>query len=93
MILIYAIFIRVFIDHWNTFRIVLSNTLDECFYLETKVNDTVHVIYQVLRGGNSQIRAIFTDPLGEIAYSRAGSAFGWYNYDRLTLGGKKRGIS
>lgn len=78
------------LEHWNTFRIVLSNTLDECFYLETKINDTLHVIYQVLRGGNSQIRVIIHDPLGEIAYSRTGSPFGWYNYDRLTLGGKTR---
>ncbi|CAF3468676.1 unnamed protein product [Rotaria sp. Silwood1] len=63
-------------DHWNTFRIVLSHTLDECFYLETKLDDTIHVIYQVLRGGDSLIRVTVTNSLGRLAYTQANTAFG-----------------
>ncbi|CAF4213129.1 unnamed protein product, partial [Adineta steineri] len=30
------------LEHWNTFRIIIPHTADECFYLETKFHDTIH---------------------------------------------------
>ncbi|CAF2499512.1 unnamed protein product [Rotaria sp. Silwood2] len=75
------------LDHWNTFRIVLSHTFDECFYLETKLEDTIHAIYQVLRGGDSLIRVTITDPLGRTAYTQANSPFGWYDEEHSKVAG------
>ncbi|CAF0940901.1 unnamed protein product [Rotaria sp. Silwood1] len=74
-------------NHWNTFRIVLSHTLDECFYLETKLDDTIHVIYQVLRGGDSLIRVTVTNSLGRLAYTQANTAFGWYDEENSKVAG------
>ncbi|UJR30932.1 hypothetical protein I4U23_018444 [Adineta vaga] len=75
------------LDHWNTFRIILPHTADECFYLEAKLHDTIHVVYQVLKGGDSNVRTIITDPLGNITFSSAMSPFGWYDEESAKVAG------
>ncbi|CAF4647358.1 unnamed protein product [Rotaria socialis] len=78
------------VDHWNIFRIIISDNTEECFYLPVKLNDTIHVIYQVLKGGNSVMRAIITDPLNTIIYSQPNHQFGWYNQDYVVIPGVYR---
>ncbi|CAF1592331.1 unnamed protein product [Rotaria magnacalcarata] len=78
------------VDHWNIFRIIISDNTEECFYVPVKLNDTIHVIYQVLRGGNSVMRAIITDPLNVVIYSQPNHQFGWYNQDYVVIPGVYR---
>ena len=80
--------VKIFQDHWNTFRIILSHTVDECFYVDAKSNDTMHVIYQVLKGGDSLVRVKISDPLGKAVFSQANSPFGWYDEENLKVEGK-----
>ncbi|CAF1664743.1 unnamed protein product [Adineta ricciae] len=75
------------LDHWNTFRIVISHTTDECFYLEAKLHDTIHVVYQVLKGGDSKIRAIIIDPVHNITYFNPKNEFGWYDEEAAKVAG------
>ncbi|CAF0852626.1 unnamed protein product [Adineta ricciae] len=77
------------LDHWNTFRIVISHTTDECFYLEAKLHDTIHVVYQVLKGGDSKIRAIIIDPVHNITYFNPKNEFGWYDEEAAKVAGKE----
>jgi hypothetical protein len=53
------------------------------------LNDTIHVIYQVLKGGDSTIRIIITDPLNNIVFIRNGSSFGWYDEKHSKVPGKE----
>ena len=76
-------------DHWNTFRIVIPHTTDECFYLEAKLHDTIHVVYQVLKGGDSKIRAIIIDPLNNMTYFNPANEFGWYDEEAAKVEGKE----
>ena len=80
--------LQLLLDHWNTFRIILPHTAEECFYLDAKLHDTIHVIYQVLKGGDSNIRAIITDPFGNATFADATSPFGWYDEESAKAPGK-----
>ena len=53
------------------------------------MDDTIHVIYQVLKGGDSHIRVFITDPVGNITFIKADSQFGWYDEERSKVPGKK----
>ncbi|CAF3656323.1 unnamed protein product [Adineta steineri] len=75
------------LEHWNTFRIIIPHTADECFYLETKFHDTIHVIYQVLRGGDSNIRVVIQDPIGNITFFSPKQSFGWYDVEKSKIPG------
>ena len=75
------------LDHWNTFRIVLSHTNDECFFVETKLNDTIHVIYQVVKGFHNYVRATIADPVGTVVFTQVDEPFGWYSEERNNLPG------
>jgi len=47
------------------------------------------VIYQVLKGGNTHIRTIITNPVGNITFARANSPFGWYDEESSTTPGEE----
>ncbi|CAF1500422.1 unnamed protein product, partial [Didymodactylos carnosus] len=76
--------------HWNTFRFALSSNLDECFYLNVKENDTVHVIYQVLKGGNNKINFRIYDSNLAVVYTQLDSTFGWYDKETVETAGTCR---
>lgn len=78
---------RISLDHWNTFRIVLLPTDDECFFLETKLNDTIHVIYQVVKGFDNYVRASIADPVGTVVFTQVAEPFGWYSEERNNIPG------
>lgn len=75
-------------DHWNTFRIVLSHTNDECFFLETKLNDTIHVIYQVVKGFDNYVRASIADPVSKLVFIQVAEPFGWYSEESTRVPGR-----
>ena len=47
------------------------------------------MIYQVLKGGDSNIRAIITNPMGNITFARANSQFGWYDEEGSKVPGNE----
>ena len=65
----------------------MAHTSDECFYIETKLNDTIHVIYQVLRGGDFNVDMIINDPLGNTVFTQPNVGFGWYSDQSLKIAG------
>jgi hypothetical protein len=53
------------------------------------LNDTVHVIYQVVKGGDFAIRATITDPDKNIVFSQEDAPFGWYDEEHANVSGTK----
>lgn len=76
------------LDHWHTFRIFLSHTNDECFFVETKLNDTIHVIYQVVKGFDNYVRANIADPVGKLVFTQVAEPFGWYSEESTNIAGR-----
>ena len=75
------------LDHWNTFRIIIPHNDEECFYVNIKQNDTIHVIYQVLKGGDYYITANIKGPSGDVVFTQRDTAIGWYEESRVAIAG------